>query len=71
MAATVVVQILAYISKKPARLKIPVSELNCTLTRAAPNNAFSIVPTAMMATEAKKKPKTMMGGLIILSIKYI
>lgn len=51
MAATVVVQILAYISKKPARLKIPVSELNCTLTRAAPNNAFSIVPTAMMATE--------------------
>ncbi len=70
MAATVVVQILAYISKKPARLKIPVSELNCTLTRAAPNNAFSIA-YGDDGYRSKEKPKTMMGGLIILSIKYI
>ena len=55
MAATVVVQILAYISRKPARLKIPVSELNCTLTGAAPNNVFSICAYSDDGYRSKEK----------------
>ncbi len=39
----------------PARLNIPVNDFTCTLTSAAPNSEFNIVPTAMMATEAKKE----------------
>lgn len=70
MAATVVVQILAYISKKPARLKIPVSELNCTLTRQR-QIMHSVIAYGDDGYRSKEKPKTMMGGLIILSIKYI